>query len=413
MKKNLLIVVFLSFVTLSSVAVVVCENTLPIKITDLGVYTKSPSIKSVGFHCISDDGSKVAFIAYLDYYSSSDEFTELDYNSAEIFVINSDGSNLKQITNSTAQGILPKLGCSISGDGSKIVFYGWKDYNSPNPQSGIFTINSDGSELKQLTNLTSYGRPSISDDGSKVAFFTKSNGATDLFVVNSDGTGLKQLTSNTLDVSSFQISGDGSKIVFLQYPSMSPDESDLFVVNSDGTELKQLTSGSSCEVSPSISDDGSKIAFVSILDYVDELFVINSDGSGLQQLTDKKFAFGTAYSSISGDGTKIVVRSAIDNGSEHGLFVVNSDGSEWHQLDPNKVGWPIGIGPWSLSRDGSKIVIVVQENNDLPRIFVVDSDVSSTEPDPVIEYLVVIILAVVAISVLIVFVLRRKKLHAI
>ena len=371
MKRNLLIIVFLSFVTLSSVSVVVCENTLPIKITDLAVYAKSLSIKSVGFHCISDDGSKVAFIAYLDYDYSTDEFTVLDSDSAEIFVINSDGSNLKQITNSTAQGIIPKLGCSITADGSKIVFNGSKNYNSPNPQSGIFTINSDGSELKQITNLTSLGRPSIS--------------------------------------------GDGSKIVFLQYPSMSSDESDLFVVNSDGTELKQLTSGSSFEVSPSISDDGSKIAFVSMLDYVDELFVINSDGSGLQQLTDKKFAFGSALSSISGDGSKIIVRSAIDEGSEHGLFVVNSDGSEWHQLDPNKVGWPVGIWPWSLSHDGSKIVIVVQENNDLlgTRIFVVDSDVSSTEPDPVIEYLVVIILAVVAIAVLIVIVLRRKKSQAI
>ncbi len=389
--------------------VVVCETNLPVKITDLDVYAKSPAIKSVRFPSISDDGTKVAFIAILEYESSNDEITFLDYDSAEIFVINSDGSNLKQVTDSTAQGAIPRLACSISGDGSKIVFAGEKDYNSPNPQSGIFIVNSDGSELKQVTNLTSYSSPSISNDGTKVVFTAKSNGNTDLFVVNSDGTGLKQLTSNTLNVIPSQISGDGSKIVFLQYPN-NFDETKLFVVNSDGTDLKQLTSGSSWDYYPSISDDGRKIAFISGSDDAVELFMINSDGSGLQQLTDKKLDLGTACSSISGDGSKIIVRSTTDKGSNHGLFVVNSDGSEWHQLETNEAGWPNYIYPWSLSHDGSKIVILVQETA-RARAFVVDSDVSLTEPGSVIEYLFALILAVVAIVVLVVIVLRRKKLQ--
>jgi TolB protein len=399
MKRNLLILVCLSFVTFSLVsAVVFCETNLPVKITDLDGY--------VGWLSITDDGSKVAFIAYLQYAREMDGSTRLDYTSAEIFVVNSDGLDLKQVTDSTVQGFVPTDFCYITGDGSKIVFQAVINATSEHPgsQSEIFVVNSDGSELKQVTNISSAAVPSISDDGSKVAFIAKTNEYKDLFVINSDGTELNQLTSNTLEAISVQISGDGSKIVFSQAKRSEPP--DLFVINSDGTELKQLTSGSIVESFPSISDDGSKIAYISALDFHGELFVINSDGSGLQQLTDKKLNFSTAYSSISGDGSRIVVKSRVDNESEHRLFVVNSDGSGWHQFETNDV---IG-GVASLSRDGSKIAFLEEQNNGLPEIFVVSYDGSSTEPAPDIDYLVALVLGVVTI-VVVVIVLRRKKLH--
>jgi len=42
MKRNLLIIVFLSFVALSSVSVDVCEKNLPVKITDLDGFDMIP-----------------------------------------------------------------------------------------------------------------------------------------------------------------------------------------------------------------------------------------------------------------------------------------------------------------------------------------------------------------------------------
>ena len=76
--------------------------------------------------------------------------------------MNSDGATQPtKLTNNTANDYTP----SISGDGSKITFQ---------PLSGeIFIINSDGSNLKQLTTNTvddHNGAPSISADGSKIAF---------------------------------------------------------------------------------------------------------------------------------------------------------------------------------------------------------------------------------------------------
>ena len=112
--------------------------------------------------------------------------------------------------------------------------------------------------------LGTHGCPSISGDGSKVAFEGYVGEDTEIFVISSDGTGLMQLTDNTEDDWAPSISGDGSKIVFQRSPSQleGPIKSQIFVINSDGTELTQLTDDSERSfMFPSISDNGEKTVF--------------------------------------------------------------------------------------------------------------------------------------------------------
>ena len=159
-------------------------------------------------------------------------------------------------------------GCpSISGDGSKIAFAtGMLD------NAEIFTINSDGTGPTQLTNSTEFdnaeyfAEPSINYDGSKIVFSCNSHSGGEIFVVNSDGTGLRQLTDNAERDWAPDISGDGSRIVFQRSPNISPEEElrgmQIFVINSDGTGLVKLTDDSERSfMFPSISDNGEKIAF--------------------------------------------------------------------------------------------------------------------------------------------------------
>jgi len=66
---------------------------------------------------------------------------------------------ITQLTDNTAMD----YGASISGDGSKIAFHSW-DPISGLPTAEIFVVNSDGSDLTQLTfNTASDMWPSISD----------------------------------------------------------------------------------------------------------------------------------------------------------------------------------------------------------------------------------------------------------
>ena len=186
----------------------------------------------------------------------------------------------------------------------------------------LSTANCAWSTPIQLTtNTASDEFPSISGDGTKIAYSSNVDGDYEVFVVNSDGSGAPlQLTTNTASDGSSSISGDGTKIAYYSFDSGW----DLFVINIDGTGLIQLTSTSDLNENyfPAISGDGSKIAYTSWGDGDAEIYFVNSDGTGLTQLTTNTVN-DMCSSSISGDGTKIAYSSNVDGDYE--VFVVNQD----------------------------------------------------------------------------------------
>ena len=320
----------------------------PSMVTDPSLFGPSFS----GSPSISGDGSKIAFLTSVD-------------NASEIFVINSDGTGLSQLTKYTEFDNAEYLGePSISDDGGKIAF----QYDDGGGYE-IFVINSDGTELKQLTDFEfapGSSDPSISDDGSKIAFFridfeTWNRG---IFVINSDGTGEKQLTENV--DRDFSMSGDGNKIAFLS----CSDEFDFqyFVINTDGTGLTKLTQNSNNyqdinnnanpPSAPSISDDGSKVAFEGYVGKDREIFVINSDGTGLRQLTDN--TEDDWAPAISGDGSRIAFQrteyqemTSNPKPIRPQVYVVNSDGTGLTQLTDD---YERSFMFPSISDNGEKIV---------------------------------------------------------
>ena len=247
---------------------------------------------------------------------------------------------------------------SISNDGTKVAFVSDVDGDQE-----IFVINSDGTGLLQLTNNTAKDRaPSISGNGTKVAFHSDIDGDWEIFVINSDGTGLTQLTHNTLTDAYPSISDDGSKIAF--YSDVGGDRQ-VFVVNSDGSALTQVTSNAATVGIACISGDGSKIAYISNVDGDRELFVVNSDGTSLSQLTNNT---ADDYNpSISNDGSKVAFESNVNGDWE--IFMVNSDGSSLTQLTNNAVD---DRGP-SMSGDASEIAFYSNADGDW-EIFVINSD---------------------------------------
>ncbi|MCH7920991.1 MAG: PD40 domain-containing protein [Planctomycetes bacterium] len=76
--------------------------------------------------------------------------------------------------------------------GLKIAFNSGRDGNWE-----IYVMNADGTEQKNLTNNPAYDAdPSWSPDGKKIAFSSQRDGNWEIYVMNSDGTGLKNLTNN-------------------------------------------------------------------------------------------------------------------------------------------------------------------------------------------------------------------------
>ncbi|HET6661587.1 MAG TPA: DPP IV N-terminal domain-containing protein [Rubrobacter sp.] len=78
---------------------------------------------------------------------------------------------------------------SWSPNGKKIAFSLFVRRNKTGGQ--IFTMNADGSNQKNLTKQTHSSSPAWSPDGKKIVFLRD-----DIYVMKSDGTKVKRLTNN-------------------------------------------------------------------------------------------------------------------------------------------------------------------------------------------------------------------------
>ena len=106
-----------------------------------------------------------------------------------------------------------------SPDKTKIVWESEIDSKLPQNAGGtgefnIYVMNSDGSNKKQLTNTLSDYQPRWSPNGTKIAFSSKRDGDYDIYIMDSSGNNLELITIDSKDDSFPAWSLDGEKIVF-------------------------------------------------------------------------------------------------------------------------------------------------------------------------------------------------------
>ena len=254
-----------------------------------------------------------------------------DY-SGEIFVMDADGANVRQLTdNDHSDG-----GPAWSPDGEQLAFH-----SSRNGDFEIFIMNADGRYLRRITTSDGWADmdPAWSPDGKQIAFscctFDR-DGDDEIFVMDVDGTNIRQLT-NTPDRDNYRPkwSPDGKLITFDGFSSV---HASVFVIDADGSNETLLSPGES----PSWSPNGEQIVFHSEIDpnTLDggdpsgyKIFVIDADGSNATQL-----AVGT-FPSWSLDGNQIVFQNCCTTYSPDGyeILVMDADGS--NIVSTNQKGW--------------------------------------------------------------------------
>ncbi len=233
----------------------------------------------------------------------------------DVFIINEDGTGMENLTNN------PNFSDerpAISPDGTKIAFTSTRDGDYD-----IYVMNSNGSGVVQLTNVAGRDRlPVWSPDGTEILFLSERNGSSDIFVMNPDGTGQTDLSDNNIDDFQPDWSPDGSQIVFY-------NGFDIWTMNADGTGRTNITNSPlATDFEASWGLGG--IAFVTDRDGVAggalEVYKIQPDGTGLTRLTnDLTFDYIPEWSA---DGTRIVFISSRDGGSFGGeIYIMNADGT--------------------------------------------------------------------------------------
>ncbi len=181
-------------------------------------------------------------------------FTREDQNRVpQIWAMNADGSNVRQLTQSNTTKIAP----SWSPDGTEMVFIMPKNPTSPgDPQPEIGIMNADGTNERILTtadriNTDGIGgfcetandanAPSWSPADNKISFWSGiENQYGQVWVINSDGTGSKQLTEdcNHRNSDDPSWSSDGKKVIFSTGRS---GRNELWVMDADGNNEKKIS----------------------------------------------------------------------------------------------------------------------------------------------------------------------------
>jgi Tol biopolymer transport system component len=241
--------------------------------------------------------------------------------SYDIWVMDADGSNQTNITNTSAADRLP----AWSPDGTKIVF--------ASIRSGswrVWVMDADGSNPTMLSidgpSSWTSSHPSWSPDGTKIVYKSDVYSGS-IFVMDADGSNKTavRMINNSKDYHP-QWSPDGTKIVFQH---SSQDFEQIWVMDADGSNPTNLTGDfeDRDNEDPIWSPDGTKILF-NRGGQSGHIWVMDADGSNKTNLTT--FGWGlfevskAQFPSWSPDGTKIVFHGY---SGDFDLYVMDADGS--------------------------------------------------------------------------------------
>jgi TolB protein len=164
----------------------------------------------------------------------------------------------------------------------------------------IYIMDADGSAPTQLTdgdpNVHDI-QPSLSPDGTRIAFSSNRGGDYDIYVMNVDGGDLQRITTAQTTETDPAWSPDGQRLAFVRgfdltidgfaYISGCPPE--IYVTDLKGGPEINVTKGDG-GTDPAWSPDDKRIAFSSHRNGNYEIYVVNADGNDLQQLTNTNSA---------------------------------------------------------------------------------------------------------------------------
>lgn len=227
----------------------------------------------------------------------------------EIYVVDYDGANLKQVTAHSSVSILPQF----SPDGNRIAYLSFKDRF---PFLYILDLTT-GKSAPLSRDVGLNASPAWAPDGDQLAIVLSKDANAEIYLVNPDGAGKRRVTNSKSLETSPTFHPNGNEIAFV---SDRLGGAQIFASALDESNLRRLSFQGGRSYDPEWSPDGKQIAYVvEMAGEGFEIYVMNADGSAPRRLTNSP---GSNESpSWSKDSRHIVFASTRSGRSE--LWTVN------------------------------------------------------------------------------------------
>jgi serine/threonine protein kinase len=189
----------------------------------------------------------------------------------------------------------------------------------------IFLINSDGTDRRQITSLPEGAcQPNWSPDGKRLVFISPCASNTDyypgsaMYIVNEDGSGLLPLPTLAGGDYDPAWSPDGTKIVFTSLRNSGRPQ--LYILDLEDNSVTPLSEKYAFDFQASWSPDGKQVIFASTRRQGQQLWLMNADGSDQQQFSEgANFIF--TRPSWSPDGKMLIYTQYVSEGSIPRVFI--------------------------------------------------------------------------------------------
>lgn len=195
----------------------------------------------------------------------------------EIWQMDYDGSNQKQLTRAGNLSIMP----AVSPDGSKLAY---TSFSSGTPRLNIISTET-GRPLRFYNQDASLNAtPSFSPDGKTIFYASTASGLSNIYSANVDGTNFRRISVSKAIQVEPKVNPKGGSIAFVA----GPGHQQIYRMNLEGSDIERLTNGEGEASNPSWHPDGQLLLFAWTRGYATggfNIFLMDPSTRAFNQLT--------------------------------------------------------------------------------------------------------------------------------
>lgn len=172
----------------------------------------------------------------------------------------------------------------------------------------VWLMDWDGANQRQITRHGALSiLPSWSPDNERMVYTSFARGTSDMYIINRRGGGRMRINSGLALNTSATFSPVSNDIAFVGSVRGNPD---IYLIKDDGSNLRRLTTTTSIESTPEWSPNGRQIAFTSGRTGTPQIYIMDAEGTN-----ERRISFDGSWNDdavFSPDGEKVAYTSRVN-----------------------------------------------------------------------------------------------------